>query len=126
MAAVYGCDQGPRGYDASGFIRREIKIWKSLRHTNVLELYGASSACGDPPWFFVSPYLKNGSLVNYLKGVAAASGVGRRETDNRDPDVDMLKMMYEIAKGMAYLHENDVLHGDLKVRPLSSHLSIYR
>ena len=32
---------------------REVKIWKSLYHPNVLELFGASSATGDPPWFLV-------------------------------------------------------------------------
>jgi abelson tyrosine-protein kinase 1 len=32
---------------------REVKIWKSLRHPNVLELFGASSASCDPPWFLV-------------------------------------------------------------------------
>ena len=50
--------------------RREIAIWKTLKHENVLELYGASSASGDPPWFFVSPYEKNGNLVQFLKHVA--------------------------------------------------------
>ena len=48
---------------------REIEIWKTLRHPNVLRLYGASSATGDPPWFFVSPYMKNGNLVQHLKWV---------------------------------------------------------
>lgn len=48
---------------------REIGIWKSLHHANVLPLYGASSATGDPPWFFVSPYMKNGSLAEHLKRV---------------------------------------------------------
>ena len=33
---------------------REVKIWKSLHHPNVLELFGASSASGEPPWFLVS------------------------------------------------------------------------
>ena len=33
---------------------REVEIWKSLYHPNVLELFGASSASGDPPWFLVS------------------------------------------------------------------------
>jgi abelson tyrosine-protein kinase 1 len=32
---------------------REVGIWKSLHHPNVLELFGASSASGDPPWFLV-------------------------------------------------------------------------
>ena len=48
---------------------REIEIWKTLRHPNVLGLCGASSASGDPPWFFVSHYMKNGSLVQHLKRV---------------------------------------------------------
>ncbi|KAF8805001.1 hypothetical protein BYT27DRAFT_7193708 [Phlegmacium glaucopus] len=48
---------------------REIGIWKTLRHPNVLKLFGASSASGDPPWFFVSSYMKNGSIVEYLKRV---------------------------------------------------------
>jgi abelson tyrosine-protein kinase 1 len=32
---------------------REVRIWKSLHHPNVLELFGASSASGNPPWFLV-------------------------------------------------------------------------
>ena len=60
----------------------EVGIWKALKHPNVLELLGASSTSGDPPWFFVSPYLKNGSLVGYLKVVQG--------------DIDLLKMIHEI------------------------------
>jgi abelson tyrosine-protein kinase 1 len=32
---------------------REVGIWKPLSHPNVLKLFGASSASGDPPWFLV-------------------------------------------------------------------------
>ncbi|TFY60519.1 hypothetical protein EVJ58_g5101 [Rhodofomes roseus] len=80
----------------------EVNIWKSLSHPNVLELLGASSTSSEPPWFFVSPYMKNGSLVSYLKGLPSLDSV------------DLLKMIHQIAKGMAYLHSKDVLHGDLK------------
>ncbi|KAL0570529.1 hypothetical protein V5O48_011438, partial [Marasmius crinis-equi] len=48
---------------------REIGIWKKLQHPNVLELYGASSTSGDPPWFFVSPYMQNGSLSEFLRRI---------------------------------------------------------
>ncbi|KAF9255884.1 hypothetical protein L218DRAFT_911907 [Marasmius fiardii PR-910] len=54
--------------------RREIGIWKQLSHPNVLELYGASSASGDPPWFFVSPYMKNGSLSEFLRKIVSREG----------------------------------------------------
>lgn len=148
----------------------EIGIWKTLHHPNVLPLYGASSTTGDPPWFFVSPYMKNGSLVEYLKRVEhedrpAGLGVGvganhvlpsmplrspggrsitlpspwsgvsmlapnapaensppgsRRRTPPRNSsnevprEWDLFRFMHEIAKGMEYLHEKGVLHGDLK------------
>ncbi|KIM89615.1 hypothetical protein PILCRDRAFT_812439 [Piloderma croceum F 1598] len=81
---------------------REIEIWKSLSHVNVLELFGASSAIGEPPWFFVSPYCQNGSLVTYLKGL------------KNGEEFDLLRCMHQVAKGMEYLHRKGVLHGDLK------------
>ncbi|EED84640.1 predicted protein [Postia placenta Mad-698-R] len=71
-------------------------------HPNVLELLGASSASSDAPWFFVSPYYKNGSIVPYLKGLPTLEAA------------DPLRMIHEIANGMAYLHGKEVLHGDLK------------
>lgn len=80
----------------------EVGIWKTLSHPNVLELFGASSTTGEPPWFLVSPYMKHGSLVQYLKNLGPHS------------PVNLLKMIYEVAMGMAYLHRKDVLHGDLK------------
>ncbi|KAM6492858.1 hypothetical protein JOM56_010992 [Amanita muscaria] len=53
---------------------KETEIWKSLHHPNVLELYGASSATSDPPWFFVSPYEKNGSLPAHLRRMELSRG----------------------------------------------------
>ena len=88
----------------------EVEIWKTLSHPNVLELFGASSTSAEPPWFFVSPYLKHGSLVKYLKNLVPHS------------PVNLLKMIYEVGLGMAYLHERGVLHGDLKVRWCRHHL----
>jgi abelson tyrosine-protein kinase 1 len=35
----------------------EVEIWKKLYHPNVLELLGASSASGEPPWFLVRFFL---------------------------------------------------------------------
>ncbi|KAG6855823.1 hypothetical protein H0H87_010489 [Tephrocybe sp. NHM501043] len=48
---------------------REVGVWRALRHPSVLELYGASSASGERPWFFVCAYLRRGSLVEFLKRV---------------------------------------------------------
>jgi serine/threonine protein kinase len=43
--------------------------------------------------------------VKYLKGLS----------DAEYSRVDTLKTIHEISKGMAYLHKEGVLHGDLKV-----------
>ncbi|KAJ7617179.1 hypothetical protein FB45DRAFT_756602 [Roridomyces roridus] len=88
---------------------REVNIWRSLKHPNVLDLYGASGASGDGPWFFVCPYERFGSLSGFLRRVAME---GEKGMDGREGD--LLRFMHEIAKGMEYLHEQGVLHGDLK------------
>lgn len=82
----------------------EMSVWKTLNHPHVLSLLGASSARGDPPWFFVSPYMSNGNLVSYLRNIKKPIG-----------GVMEKRMVYEVAKGMEYLHRMDVMHGDLKV-----------
>ncbi|KAH9900740.1 kinase-like domain-containing protein, partial [Cubamyces lactineus] len=81
---------------------REMSIWKELRHPHILELCGGSSTSSNPPWFFVSPYLPNGSLASYLQGLSTLS------LD------EVLKMLHQISEGMVYLHSKDILHGDLK------------
>ena len=54
----------------------------------------------------VSQYYPRGSLVKYMQGLSNADATR----------VDVLKMIHEISKGMAYLHKQGVLHGDLKAR----------
>lgn len=115
---------------------REMEVWKTLKHPNVLQLYGASSASCDPPWFFVSPYEKNGSLVEFLKRIAMYPPYGRADIglglivanlpNSRSrgsfgkgcgkvlKEGDIYRIMQEISKGMEYLHRRGVLHGDLK------------
>ncbi|KAF9233130.1 hypothetical protein BU15DRAFT_80438 [Melanogaster broomeanus] len=73
----------------------------ALKHLEIPEsiqtscLYMApSSAMGDRPWFF---------------GSGEGSDVGTNEEQ-----IDLLRCMHQIAKGMEYLHGRGVLHGDLK------------
>jgi len=118
---------------------REIKVWKSLNHPNVLKLYGASSATGNPPWFFVSPYMKNGNLVEFLRKISRRDQEELSDLGSIAENLpssksrgcygkgffkllkigDTYRILQEIARGMEYLHEMGVLHGDLKVSDVS-------
>ncbi|KAJ7091133.1 hypothetical protein C8R44DRAFT_412775 [Mycena epipterygia] len=71
---------------------KEVGIWKEFKHPHVLELYGASGASGEGPWFFVCPYEKYGCLSEFLRKVAAANqtldganGFGGRERNASFP-----------------------------------------
>jgi len=79
---------------------REMKVWKRLRHPNVLPFIG-SVLLELPPLmlFMVSPWMENGDLRSYIRS---------------NPDTDRLLLLSQIAAGLEYLHESKVVHGDLK------------
>ncbi|KAA1471777.1 kinase-like protein [Dentipellis sp. KUC8613] len=89
------------GVSRTAFVRHAA-TWKKLSHPNVIQLHGASSATGYPPWYFVTPFYKNGNLRDHL------ATTGSMDTSSN------LEMMRQISAGVAYLHDNGLSHGDLK------------
>ncbi|KAI9193347.1 uncharacterized protein BJ171DRAFT_528945 [Polychytrium aggregatum] len=83
-----------------GDFRREIGIWHRLGHPHVLPLSGACDTAEKP--FMVSPFMPNGTLRHYVSG---------RTTRSLE---DKLRLVYQVASGMSYLHGSGVVHGDLK------------
>ncbi|KAM6495324.1 Protein kinase-like domain containing protein [Amanita muscaria] len=83
---------------------------------NELTLYGSSSFSGDLSRMLVGPYMRHGSLSDYLKRCEwDAAGEKPALFLRRGPyDVDYLKFMHQIARGMEFIHENGILHGDLR------------
>ncbi|KAJ7847697.1 kinase-like domain-containing protein [Mycena olivaceomarginata] len=65
---------------------REALIWRQLCHPNVC---------------LVSPWMENGHIVKFLK--------------NKNPsNKARLSLILDVALGLRYLHEKNVVHGDLK------------
>ncbi|KAB5588931.1 Tyrosine-protein kinase Src-2 [Ceratobasidium theobromae] len=76
---------------------RELFIWSSLHHANVLPLLGTCSFRGGVG--IVSEWQDNGNATAWVK---------------TNPHVDRLELCEGICAGLEYLHQNGVVHGDLR------------
>ncbi|KAG6909100.1 hypothetical protein DXG01_001974 [Tephrocybe rancida] len=80
-------------------LSREIIPWAQMSHENLLPFYGIIELGDACELGIVSPFLKNGNIVDYLR---------------RNPGADMPSFVFGIAAGMAHLHDNGLVHGDIK------------
>ncbi|KAJ3519976.1 hypothetical protein NMY22_g12955 [Coprinellus aureogranulatus] len=81
-------------------ISKEAIMWCNLHHPNLLPCYGVNVPTSQSHRIgLVSPWMASGNIVQYLS---------ERSDGNR------ILLLSDIASGMAYLHENKIVHGDLK------------
>ncbi|CAE6489045.1 unnamed protein product [Rhizoctonia solani] len=76
----------------------EIYVWSKCNHPNVLELIGIAQY--QSQIVMVSPWMANGNLNYFL----------RRSRDS----VDVYNVCAQVADGVAYLHSEGTVHGDIK------------
>ncbi|KAJ6602491.1 hypothetical protein DFH09DRAFT_1124971 [Mycena vulgaris] len=73
-------------------------LWTSLRHPNVLQMFGVSPLDADP-LYVVTQFQPNGNVLRFLE---------------QNPHADRARIVSDIACGMQYLHARGVVHGSLK------------
>ncbi|KAJ7705507.1 kinase-like domain-containing protein [Mycena rosella] len=77
---------------------REALIWRQLHHPNLLPFFGLYYL--DQQLCLVSPWMEYGNILQCL---------------NKAPNgIDRLSLILDVALGLQYLHDNRVVHGDLK------------
>ncbi|CAE6489522.1 unnamed protein product [Rhizoctonia solani] len=76
---------------------RGVYNWSKLRHPNIHEMLGVAMLHGRMG--VVSPWEDNGDIRSYL---------------DREPDADRLRLCIQISTGVSYLHDNGIVHGDIK------------
>ncbi|KAL3845361.1 hypothetical protein ACJIZ3_002764 [Penstemon smallii] len=84
---------------------QEVYISRKIRHKNVVQFIGA---CTRPPLLcIVTEFMSGGSVYDFLhkqKGVFKLPAI--------------LKVAIDVSKGMSYLHQNHIIHRDLKAANL--------
>ncbi|KAJ7607029.1 kinase-like domain-containing protein [Mycena polygramma] len=78
---------------------REALIWRQFCHPNLLPFFGLY--CFQHRLCLVSPWMENGHLRAFLK---------KQMCDNNR----LLSFILDVALGLEHLHEQGVVHGDLK------------
>uniref|UniRef100_A0A7N0T0N7 non-specific serine/threonine protein kinase n=1 Tax=Kalanchoe fedtschenkoi TaxID=63787 RepID=A0A7N0T0N7_KALFE len=80
---------------------QEVYIMRKVRHRNVVQFIGA---CTKPPTLcIVTEFMSGGSVYDFLH---KQRGVFKMPT--------LLKVAIDVSKGMNYLHQNNIIHRDLK------------
>ncbi|XP_028120760.1 LEAF RUST 10 DISEASE-RESISTANCE LOCUS RECEPTOR-LIKE PROTEIN KINASE-like 1.1 [Camellia sinensis] len=83
----------------------EIQILTSLRHPNLVTLYGCTSRLSQE-LLLVYEYIPNGTVADHLHGDRA--NVGSLTWPIR------MNIAIETASALAYLHASDIIHRDIK------------
>lgn len=84
---------------------QEVYIMRKIRHKNVVQFIGACTR--HPNLCIVTEFMSRGSLYDFLhkhKGVFKLPF--------------LLKVAIDVSKGMNYLHQNNIIHRDLKTANL--------
>ncbi|XP_057501595.1 serine/threonine-protein kinase STY46-like [Actinidia eriantha] len=84
---------------------QEVFIMRKVRHKNVVQFIGA---CTKPPSLcIITEYMSGGSVYDYLH---------KQKGTFKLPS--LLRVAIDISKGMNYLHQNNIIHRDLKAANL--------
>ncbi|GBC08805.1 hypothetical protein RclHR1_00840006 [Rhizophagus clarus] len=94
----------------------ELELLCKIDHENILKFYGFSRVEGDVPqisqgnkYILVLEYSDSGPLSNYLK----------KHFDELNWN-DKYRLAFQLASAVLYLHDNNIIHQNLKVIKLAS------
>ena len=95
----------------SSQVRKEIEINRKVNHEHVVKFYNVYLVPKQSV-SIVMEFMANGSLKQRLNDLEAEKGniAGTSLMDNSE----ILRMSYEVAKGLRYLHNERIVHRDIR------------
>ncbi|RIB06692.1 kinase-like domain-containing protein [Gigaspora rosea] len=88
--------------------RNELKRLNGAKHERIIELYGISLDIEKQTFYLVMEFANNGTLREYLK-------------KNNLEWPEKIRLASQIAEGMSYLHNIDIIHRDLTTENILIH-----
>lgn len=90
-------------------------MWKNLSHPNVLNLIGVPDTLQDGRFSMVSDWMANGNIMAYVR----ANSGNHLKLVGYNPMTRCIKAylhlkLADAIEGLSYLHNADIVHGDLK------------
>lgn len=85
-------------------LRREVEIMRALDHPNLVKLYEVIDDPASGKLLMVMEYCEAGALIR----------PGQLSPERRMPEAIAQYYFRQMVLGVAYLHENGVVHGDIK------------
>ncbi|KAF8333056.1 kinase-like domain-containing protein [Cantharellus anzutake] len=82
---------------------REVKVWVTLKHPNVVAFHGWTLECSEDDNTIcaklISAWCEKGNVLEYLECTPAA---------------DRRQLVVNMSEGLSYLHSMEIIHGDIK------------
>ncbi|KAJ3540717.1 hypothetical protein NM688_g6188 [Phlebia brevispora] len=94
--------------DMRAALFRESLLWLNLEHRHVLPFLGIESSVFKNHFCMVLPWVVHGNINKFIEGL--------RETGYPKSvlNIQVDKWFEQIAYGLAYLHSEEIVHGDLR------------
>ncbi|KAJ7048293.1 kinase-like domain-containing protein [Mycena amicta] len=87
--------------DVDRRLDREVRVWNTLQHRNVLPFIGVChDFLGAPCPALIAPFCKSGNVGTYLEN---------------NPAADRNELVLGVGSGLQFLHAQGVVHGDLSL-----------
>ncbi|KAH8080722.1 kinase-like domain-containing protein [Cristinia sonorae] len=81
----------------------EALVWQHLRHQHILPFLGVDINVFAPYHCMVSPWMENGNIMQCISSLS-----------EKQVNLPFNRWIRQIAQGLAYLHDQHVVHGDLR------------